>query len=668
MHQSMLPIRWLAFGLLVLYCLEMAWTQAPQDAINKPFLHPLFSEHAVLQRDTLVPIWGWATPGTQVAVEIQDTRMTTVAGDDGKWLVKVGPLKVGGPYPLTVTGPQMVTRKDVLVGDVWLCSGQSNMELGVNAVTNSGEEVAGADFPQIRLFNVTKHISAVPVDVPNSEWMVCTPENVSRDGWMGFSAVAFFFGRQLHKDLGIPIGIIHSSWAGTTAELWVSQDSLKTMTDFKDAITELPARLAARAEYHTQYQQQMTEWWATNDPGITAKYAQPAFDDSTWRTLQVPGVWEFAGLPSFDGIAWLRKTVELPAAWEGKDLILRLGAIDDNSSTWFNGVKVGETNDYMAPCDYVIPGKLVKTGQNVIAVRDLDTGVIGGIHGMPPSWLRLEIVGQAMSSISLAGEWKMLDVLPNAKAASSPPQREDNNPDFVTVLYNGMIAPLVPFPIKGTIWYQGEQNAARYQQYRTLLPTLIKDWRTRFGSEFTFLIVQLANYQQPSPQPTDPMWARMRETQRYLGQTVPGCGTAVTIDIGEAEDIHPKNKQEVGRRLALIAEGITYGKPIEYYGPLYHTMKNEGTAFRLYFTHLGGGLVAKESANGILTGFSIAGEDGKFVWADAVIDGDTVVVSSPLVAKPVAVRYAWANNPLCNLYNKAGLPASPFRTDDLPQQ
>jgi sialate O-acetylesterase len=364
-------------------------------------------------------------------------------------------------------------------------------------------------------------------------------------------------------------------------------------------------------------------------------------------------------LPNFDGLVWFRREFDLPAGWAGKDLTLSLGPIDDRDTTWVNGTKVGATNEYNAPRNYRVAANILKPGRNVLAVRVLDTGGGGGFYGKPED-VKLQIAGDsATAPLSLAGEWRYLVSAPLV-GLQPPPANFDNNPNGVSVLYNSMIAPLVPFGIKGAIWYQGESNAGRAQQYRTLLPTLVRDWRSRFGvGDFPFYIVQLANFMATEAQPTDPPWAYLREAQMLASQNVPNAGIATAIDIGEAADIHPRNKQDVGRRLALNALALTYKQPVEYSGPRYRSMKIEGDTVRLTFDHAAG-MTAK---GGALQGFAIAGADKKFVWADARVEGNTVVVSSPQVKQPVAVRYAWANNPVANLYNLHGLPALPFRTD-----
>lgn len=631
-----------------------------EDAL--PLLHPLFQDHMVLQRGIADPIWGWAAPGTKISVTMQGKTVTTTADAQGAWQTKIGPFTAGGPYTLTVAGAQTITLQDVLVGDVWICSGQSNMEQGIGVSQNAQEEIKNANYPQLRLFSVPKTVAYEPQRVPKgSKWDVCTPETVSANGWGGFSAAGYYFGRELLLDQKVPIGLIHTSWGGTIAEAWTSGDALTAMADFKPAVERMQQFAAAVKEGQYNYAKELQAWWAKNDAGSMAgvNWADPAFDAQAWKTMKLPNGWENAGLPAFDGIVWFRKEVTIPAEWAGKELTLQLGPIDDSNTAWFNGVQVGSTDGWTVNRAYKIPATLVKAGKVVIAVRVLDTGGGGGLYGQPAQ-MRLSRTDDP-ASISLAEDWQYQVSLELAKA-TPPPARLDSNPNQVSVLYNGMIAPLLPFAIKGAIWYQGESNAGNPTQYKTLLPTMIKDWRARFGvGDFPFFIVSLANFMGVQKTPVESGWAELREAQWLTAQTLPKTGIAMAIDIGDAGDIHPKNKQEVGRRLALAAEAIAYGKKIEYSGPMYKSMKIEGKTIRLSFDHIGGGLVCKDGEK--LTGFAIAGADKKFVYADAVIDGDTIVVSAADIAAPVAVRYAWANNPVCNLYNKAGLPAVPFRTD-----
>jgi sialate O-acetylesterase len=404
-------------------------------------------------------------------------------------------------------------------------------------------------------------------------------------------------------------------------------------------------------------------WYRANDAGTSATipWQSTLLDDSGWATMALPAAWEEAGLPGFDGVVWFRKEVELPASAVGKPMTLSLGTIDDQDATFVNGVPVGAMDTWNAMRSYAVPAGVARAGRNVIAVRVLDTSGAGGLTGKPEA-LTLQV--EDGPAIPLAGPWRYKATADLTKAPPFP-MSLGANPNLPTVLYNGMIAPVLPYAIKGSIWYQGESNAGRAWQYRTLLPTMIADWRQRFESgDFPFLIVSLANFMERKPEPSDSQWAELREAQAYTVQTVPKTGLAISVDIGDPVDIHPKNKQDVGHRLALAARKIAYGeKGLVASGPVFRGMAVEGNAIRLRFDNVGGGLVAKD---GKLAGFAIAGADRKFVWAEARIDGDTIVVSSPAVPNPVAVRYAWADNPDATLFNKAGLPAVPFRTDDWP--
>jgi sialate O-acetylesterase len=628
-----------------------------------PFLHPLFSDHMVLQRGVKVPVWGWTHPGSKVTVRFGDQTKTAIAEPDGKWMIHLDRLKESDqPRILAVTGTdgtQPVTVQDVLVGDVWLCSGQSNMEMGIGAC-NATNDIASANFPQIRLLTVPRRVAGSPVASVECRWLPCSPSNVMQGLWGGFSAAGFFFGRELNQQLHIPIGLIHSSWGGTLAEAWTSAEGLQPLGDFDQQLEkEASSDKRPKADFDSDYE----AWAQKNDPGTMQGWEKAAQSTDGWKTVQMPQPFEKAGLPDYDGIVWFRRTFELPADWSGRPVKLGLGPIDDIDTTFVNGKKVGQMNRYDLNRVYTIPASVLKPGENVIAVRVLDTGGTGGMTGTAEQQFLKPAHGDG-ATVSLSGEWQMRDSVPFSKLPAPPTVQDANNPNVVTVLYNGMIAPLLPFAIKGAIWYQGESNAGRAAQYRRLLPAMIADWRHRFGvGDFPFYIVQLAAFQQTHAEPRENEWAELREAQAITAQSISHSGLAVAIDIGEANDIHPKNKAEVGRRLALSALAKTYGKKIEFSGPWFSSMKVDGDAVRLSFDHVDGGLIAK---GGDLKGFSVAGEDRKFVWGTARIEGKQVVVSTPGINKPVAVRYAWDENPVCNLFNQSGLPAVPFRTDDWP--
>ena len=635
---------------------------AQQD--SRPFVSPMFSDNMVIQRDMRDPVWGWAAPGTQVTVAMGDSTATATAGNDGRWLAKIGPFKAGGPYTLKVSGSGSVTYNNVLVGDVWICSGQSNMQFGVGNLSNAEQEIAAANYPTLRLYSVPMLTAVDPLEYTTGNWKVCTPENLRKDGdWGGFTAVGYFFGRKLNEDLKIPIGLIHTSWGGTPAQAWTSAKDLgDKLPEFRGGIAQVAAMSAAKKNPSLNSKDPFAAWYAKYDQGSATKpgWEDPALDDSGWKTMKVPGFVQEAGYPELvnqQSVVWLRKEVDLDADAASKNVTIHLMA-DDNDVTWVNGVKVGATDGYNVARSYKIPSNLLHTGKNIVAVRVTDTQSPGGIWG-EPAGLYLEVAGS--DPISLAGSWKVK--LGAAATEKNPlPLPEQNNPNLPTVLYNGMIQPIIPFAVKGAIWYQGESNAGQAYQYRTLLPTMIHSWHRNWGEgEFPFLIVQLAGFNPPPAQPGDDQWAELREAQWLTTKTVHNAGIATAFDVGEQGDIHPKNKQEVGRRLALVAEAQDYHMKVVSSGPVYHSMKIEGGAIRISFDHTEGGLSAK---GGDLKGFAIAGEDHKWVWAEAKIEGKTVVVSSPSVPKPVAVRYGWAIFLDSTLYNEAGLPAFPFRTDN----
>jgi sialate O-acetylesterase len=637
----------------------LVWAGSAAGA-DLPFVHPLFSDHMVLQRGIENPIWGWTKPGAVVTVTLQGKTVQATAGEDGKWTARLPALVTGGPWQIDLGGPQKHHIKDVLVGEVWICSGQSNMEWPVSASNEPEKEIKAATHARLRLFSVPKRISGQPQATLEAAWQPCTPETVP-----GFSAVGYYFGRDLHQQLDVPVGLIHSSWGGTVAEAWASAEALEKLEDFKAAVQAVKQQAASPAS-DAEFQQQMSQWWAANDPGSKegASWAAVEVPADGWQPMTLPGNWEQAGLADFDGVVWFRRTIEVPEALAGKTASLELGKIDDLDDSYLNGQRLGGMDAWTADRKYPVAAGALQAGRNVIAIRVLDTGGGGGVNG-PAEAMRLVVPKQegveAEQVIPLTGEWQYRAGSPLAKLPPLP-QRPNTNPNQVTVLYNGMIAPLVPYGVRGAIWYQGESNAGRAAQYRTLLPALIADWRTRFAApELSFHIVQLANFMEPQTEPVQSGWAELREAQALTSKNDPRVGLAVITDIGDAKDIHPRNKQDVGKRLALQALARTYGrKDIVSTGPEFAELKIDGAKAIVKFTSIGGGLKAR---SGELKGFAIAGADKKFVWGKAEIAGDTVVVTAEGVAAPVAVRYNWANNPIGNLFNAENLPAAPFRTD-----
>ena len=650
------PTHALRFGVPALLLALCATACSPSTPATDLTLPVLFTDHMVLQRDTPIAVWGWASPTGIVSVTIDDRQATTQVDADSAWRLTLPPMPVGGPHTLTIAGADTLRLTDVLVGEVWVASGQSNMEWPVQASNDADAEIQAADYPNIRLFKVARTVAYTPQKQVEAEgWHAVTPETIP-----DFSAVAYFYGRRLYEDLNVPIGLIETAWGGTPAEAWTSGPALNAaMDDFSEDI----AAMTSADDPSMPYEAQRAAWlqaFTDQDQGYQngqPLWIAPDFDDAPWPTMDVPQLWESTGLPGYDGVVWFRKSFDLPAAWEGRDLDLHLAMIDDVDTTWVNGVLVGHTAQWNQPRAYTVPADALTPGRNVIAIRVLDTGGGGGIYGEADD-LYLASGG---SRQSLAGSWSyQLGVARDAEMPR-PPRAAQNRP---TTLYNAMIAPLLPYTIRGAIWYQGESNAGRAYQYRTLFPTMIQDWRDRWSlGDFPFFFVQLANFMTPQKNPSEAeTWPELREAQT-MALRLPNTAQAVIIDIGEADDIHPRNKQDVGKRLALAALKMIYEQNVVYSGPAYREMTQEGNAIRLHFDHVGSGLVARGDG---LNGFAIAGADSQFVWAEAQIDGETVVVTSPAVADPVAVRYAWANNPIISLYNQDGLPASPFRTDDWP--
>ena len=605
----------------------------------------LFGDNAVLQRAVEVPVWGTAHDGEHITVTFAGQKASTVA-TNGHWMVRLKPLSPGGPFTLAINN---LTFTNVLIGDVWIASGQSNIERPLCPrppqpdIDNWQQEVADANYPEIRQFLVTRRIATAPEEDVGGKWTVCSPQTVA-----DFSAVGYFFARDVYKARRVPIGLIHSSWGGTAAEAWTSEAALSKMLDFVEPLAELKHLVAdpeaARREMHAK----QDAWYARVDPGSKSGLLWSAtdLDVRDWKTMKLPTLWENAGYPDFDGIFWFRRTFDLPSNWNGEDVELHLGAADDNDTTWVNGKEVGATIGWDTPRVYRVPCSALQRTNNIIAVRVLDTGAGGGLWGGDDP-MRVRV---GTESVSLTGPWLCMQSV-SLRTVGWPPSDFSHNANAPTVLYNGMIAPLQPFPIKGVIWYQGESNDKRAKQYRDLFPLLIADWRRVWGP-VPFLFVQIAPFKDLSPE--------IREAQLLTLAKSPHTAMAVITDAGDANDIHPAHKQPVGARLALAARALAYGEQIEYSGPLFDSMKVESDRAILKFTHTGGGLVAK---GGDLKGFIIAGADKKFVPAKAEIDGDTVIISSVEVPQPVAVRYGWANVPEGNLFNKEGLPASPFRTD-----
>ncbi|PYS80175.1 MAG: 9-O-acetylesterase [Acidobacteria bacterium] len=648
--------------------LPLSFSGAARADVRVP---SVIGDNMVLQQGRKVRLWGTAGPGEHVTVSFNGSNARATADARGRWQVFVGPLKAGGPFGLTVAGRNTLTFRNVLVGEVWVCSGQSNMEWPLVNAQDGARDVAQADYPLIHLFTVKKSTSPAPLEDVEGRWVVTKPETAAQ-----FSAVGYFFGRELYRRLKVPVGLIHTSWGGTPAEAWTSRAALAADPALKPILDRYEKELQDLPRLQREYERARAEWERQNIPqdagnkGEALGYADPARELAGWKKMNLPQFWESAGL-DVDGSIWFRREVDVPAAWAGRDLTLSLGAIDDFDTTYFNGTRVGSTgaetpSAWMTPRRYRVPGSLVRAGRNVVAVRVFDRGGGGGFGGGEMSLTPAG--GPKGEAVPLEGAWDYKEefTTPSRQidfSRQSQPVGSANqiNP---TVLYNAMLAALLSYTIRGVIWYQGESNAGRAYQYRTLFPAMIRDWRAAWGvGDFPFYFVQLANWKARPKDSTDSEWAELREAQAMTLRSVQNTGMAVTIDIGNPDNIHPRDKLDVGLRLARWALAETYHQKVEESGPLYDSYKVEGDKIRVRFRYADG-LKMRDGAPP--AGFFVAGDDRKFVPAEARIDGDTVVVWSREVPRPTAARYAWADNPPANLYNAEGLPASPFRTDDWP--
>lgn len=614
-------------------------------------LSHIFTDNMVIQQNKPIKVWGWADKNETVEVRFLNQIKKTKADKNGHWLLQLNPITYGGPYTMDVKGKKNnISLKNILVGEVWLCSGQSNMEWIVSNSMNANEEIANANYPEIRSFNVVKDMSFEPKSDLNGKWEVCSPETAGN-----FSAVGYFFARKLYQELNIPIGIINSSWGGTDIETWTSSDSFSELSDkFMARYNKLVAEDMNTFVKENDQNKKAFQDALANDTGLKEEWYKPSFNTNSWGTMPVPKLWD-GELASIDGILWFKYNFTLPNGSNGKSAKIHIGPIDDNDITWINGVKIGETIGHLTHRVYNIPENVLKDGANTIVVKITDNAGGGGFWGEKEN-LYVELNGQ---KYPLAGDWQY-----KASVTNKDYKFIDISPNmYPSLLYNAMINPIINFPIKGAIWYQGENNAGVAYNYRTLFPNMISNWRTKWGYEFPFYWVQLANFMAKDNTPKDSEWAELREAQS-LTLSVPQTGEAVITDIGDANDIHPRNKQDVGIRLALNALNKDYGKTdIVYSGPTYKAISINGNKATITFNNVDKGLDVKNNY-GYVEGFTIAGADKKFEWAKAYIDGDKVIVYSDKISNPVAVRYSWSNNPDVNLFNKDGLPAAPFRTDD----
>ena len=618
-------------------------------------LSPIFNNNMVLQQGMEIPVWGWASPGEKVTVTLDKSIVSVRTNKEGQWTLKLPAMNYGGPFEMTVKGKNTLKFKNILIGEVWVCSGQSNMEFYLINSKNGEAEVTVSDYPDIRLYTVKKRISQTPaIHLEDSEWLPCSPASSPL-----FSAVGYFFAKELYDNLKVPIGIINTAWGGTLAESWTSKETISKNPDFAEHMAQL--KKIDLEKYALTFENEVKSRVgaeSTVDLGIKGGlpvWANPNYDDTNWKFMKLPGYFEHNGLEAVDGTVWFRKEVEVLPDEAGKIATLSLAKINDSDSTFLNGILVG-SNHLIAEKSrvYTIPAGLLKSGKNIITVQVKDIGGRGGIYG-DSTVLKLQCQNR---TIPLSGNWKYKVGLVKYTAVPGPNA-------YPTLLFNGMIHPLIPYGIRGVIWYQGEGNANRAKQYQRLFPDMIKDWRDHWGQgDFPFLFVQLASFMKCDSLPQESSWAELREAQSKT-LALSNTGMAVTLDVGDELLIHPTNKKPVGKRLVLAALKVAYNKDIIFSGPVYKAMRVDGEKVTLTFEDVGDGLKIKDKY-GYPKGFTVAGKDHKFYWARAQLTGkNTLEVYCPEVNNPVAVRYGWGNNPAdANLYNSADLPASPFRTDN----
>ncbi len=640
-----------------LSALAAAFLLLSADAGAAVRLFNLFKDNAVLQRDKPCAIWGWADKGETVAIQLKAQSFKSTADAKGRWKIMLPPQPAGGPFVITVSGSNAIILHNVMFGDVWICGGQSNMQMRVRK-TGYSPDSAKDNNPFIRVFTVAVATDFVPLDtLGGGEWEVASLASVPE-----FSATPYFFGRQLQETLHVPIGLINNSLGSTLIETWMSPDAISAFPQFKafyDAFLRLQKGFAA---YHEAFEKARPDWerryYLKDDPGLEQKWFLPETDVSGWKPMTLPAYWEDKGLPDYDGSVWFRRGFDLPAEYAHSGARINLGEVDDYHIAWVNGHKVGETFGNKNYTTYPVPDSVLKPAGNVLVVRVFDAGGKGGMHDF-------------MWHQELAGEWRYKPgVRIKASAFKKPVLANASTYSSPSLLYNGSIAPLTPAAIKGVIWYQGESNAPRAEEYRELFPAMIRDWRAQFAQgDFPFLFVQLANYGVEPSNPEESAWAELREAQA-AALSLPNTAMTVAIDIGEAADLHPKNKPELGKRMGITALKQFYNARIVDMSPFYDHMQVRGDSIFLFFKNITINPLATDDKYGYVRGFTIAGADRIFRWAKATIRAaNTVIVYAEGLHTPVAVRYGWADNPgRLDLYNSAGWPAVPFRTDNWPMK
>jgi sialate O-acetylesterase len=638
-------------GMLVSVCFLFCFTADAQ--IRLP---ALVRDSMVLQRDTKLKIWGWASSGENVKIHFNGRTYKTKAGIEGKWIVFIPAMKAGGPYTMDISGKNKITLKDVLIGDVWFCSGQSNMvhQLSLHDITYA-TDIAKANYPLIRHFTIATHTNLEgPVEnMPAAYWKPAIPKDLPQ-----FSAVAYFFARKIFQKYQVPIGLINASVGGTPIEAWTSEEGLKDFSSIVPIIRKNKdtsyVNTVNRDAFNNRIQRK------EKDKGLSGplNWYDPNYVPKGWQNINIPGYWEDQGAKDLNGIVWYRREIFIPDSLANVPASVFLGRIIDADILYINGIQVGKTTYQYPQRRYRLPAGMLKPGRNLFVIRVSNTAGKGGFVPDKPYYIQA-----GNDTIDLKGSWqyKVGEPFPPATGNTNAGIVAQTSP---TALYNAMVAPVVNYAIKGVLWYQGESNAENPAAYQQLLPALINDWRNKWAlGNIPFLYVQLPNYMDVSYLPSASNWALLREAALKTLH-VPNTHMTVAIDLGEWNDIHPDNKKDVGERLALGALKLAYGgKSIVSSGPIYQSSSINGNKISISFSSVGGGLISVDGDE--LSQFAIAGSDKKFIWAKAIIEGDKVVVWNDEITQPVYVRYAWSDNPFgANLYNKEKLPASPFRTDE----
>ncbi|MDT0686488.1 sialate O-acetylesterase [Autumnicola psychrophila] len=628
-------------------------------------LPQIISDGLVLQRNAEIPVWGWADPNEEITLSFMGKNYKTTASQEGNWNIRLPKMKPGGPYKMVISGKNRLEVKDILIGDVWLAAGQSNMvhQMDIHDVTYE-KEIATASYPEIRHFKIptATALSGPQQDLPGGEWQKAVGDEVRP-----FSAVAYFFAKEIYKKHKIPIGLINASVGGTPIEAWIPEEGFQNFNEILKIIKENKdtAFVNKQMRNRSSFNQNSRE---SSDKGLTGEipWYDPDFIPKNWRRINIPGYWEDQGAGDLNGVVWYRREIEMPASMAGKEATVFLGRIVDADELYINGTNVGNTTYQYPQRRYDVPANLLKEGKNSFVIRVTNNSGKGGFVPDKPYY-----IFTANDTVDLKGYWKYkvgevfapVDYSSISRRDNDEPRPRRINPqNEPTALYNAMVAPFTELPLKGILWYQGESNSGNPKIYEDYMHSLINGWREIFHSpNIPFIYAQLPNFMDVSYLPSESNWAELRESQ-LKALSSPNTAMTVNIDLGEWNDIHPDNKKDVGVRMALAAQKLAYGEDIVYSGPIYKDHKINGNKVVISFTNVGSGLNTNDGEE--LSEFAIAGEDKKFVWANAKIEGNKVIVWSDEVPNPKYVRYAWANNPdNPNLKNKEGLPASPFRIE-----